>query len=108
MISVVLVGVAALLAGYGGDGGSKDVTTAEIVLGVGLTLLGTVAKALTSVTEEHIMKMDDPAPPLLATGMIGFWGTVLCVVIVFPLAYWSPGDDHGSYEEPCYMQHLGN
>ena len=32
--------------------------------------------------------------------MTGFWGTVLCVVIVFPLAYWLPGDDHGSYEEP--------
>jgi len=100
MVSVVLVGVAALLAGYGGDEGSKDVTTAETILGVGLTLLGTFAQALTYATEEHIMKVDDPAPPLLVTGMIGFWGTVLCVVIVFPLAYWLPGDDHGSYEEP--------
>ena len=79
MVSVVLVGVAALLAGYGGDEGSKDVTTAEIVLGVGLTLLGTVAKALISVTEEHIMKMDDPAPPLLVTGMIGRWMNLIAV-----------------------------
>eukprot|EP00956_Cyclotella_meneghiniana_P021870 scaffold40502_cov90-Cyclotella_meneghiniana.AAC.5 len=101
MVSVVFVGVAALLASYGGEEGSKDVTTTETVLGVGLTLFGTLAQASASVTEEHVMKMDDdPAPPLLVTGMIGFWGTVLCVVIIFPLAYWLPGDDHGSYEDP--------
>ena len=30
----------------------------------------------------------------------GFWATCMCVVVMFPLAYWLPGDDHGSYEDP--------
>jgi hypothetical protein len=32
--------------------------------------------------------------------MEGLWGTILCVFIVYPLAYYLPGDDHGSYEDP--------
>ena len=31
---------------------------------------------------------------------LGFWGTVMCMTVVFPLAYFLPGDDHGSYEDP--------
>ena len=31
--------------------------------------------------------------------VLGFWGTVLCISVVLPLAYWLPGDDHGSYED---------
>ena len=30
----------------------------------------------------------------------GFWGVFLCMVLVFPLAYWLPGNDDGSYEDP--------
>lgn len=73
VVSVVLVGVAALLASARGVEGSKDVTTIETALGVCLTLLGTIAQALTAVLEEHVMMMDNPAPPLLVTGMIGRW-----------------------------------
>jgi hypothetical protein len=43
---------------------------------------------------------DIPSPPLLLIGMEGLWGTILCVFIVYPLAYYLPGDDHGSYEDP--------
>merc|ERR1719445_2294199 len=32
--------------------------------------------------------------------MEGFWGTFFCLVIVYPFAYYLPGDDHGSYEDP--------
>lgn len=32
--------------------------------------------------------------------MEGLWGTILCLVIVYPLAYILPGNDHGSYEDP--------
>jgi hypothetical protein len=28
------------------------------------------------------------------------WGTLLCLFVVYPLAYYLPGDDHGSYENP--------
>lgn len=30
----------------------------------------------------------------------GFWGTFLCLVLLYPLAYYLPGDDHGSFEDP--------
>ena len=46
------------------------------------------------------MAMDIPAPPLLLIGMEGFWGTVFCLLVVYPLVYYLPGDDHGSYEDP--------
>jgi len=32
--------------------------------------------------------------------MEGLWGTILCLGIVYPLAYYLPGNDHGSYEDP--------
>lgn len=30
--------------------------------------------------------------------MEGFWGTILCVVFLYPAAYFIPGQDHGSLE----------
>jgi hypothetical protein len=30
--------------------------------------------------------------------MEGFWGLIICVFILYPLAYYYPGDDHGSFE----------
>ena len=46
------------------------------------------------------MNMDIPAPPLLLVGMEGFWGTILCLLVVYPIVYLIPGNDHGSYEDP--------
>eukprot|EP00968_Pinguiococcus_pyrenoidosus_P007234 scaffold480_cov257-Pinguiococcus_pyrenoidosus.AAC.22 len=43
---------------------------------------------------------NDNAPPLVVIGMEGLWGTLLTVLIVYPLAYTIPGDDHGSMEDP--------
>lgn len=31
--------------------------------------------------------------------MEGVWGTLICLVILYPLAYYLPGDDNGSYED---------
>jgi predicted Na+-dependent transporter len=44
--------------------------------------------------------MDIPSPPLLLIGMEGLWGTVICFFVIYPLVYFLPGDDHGSYENP--------
>lgn len=41
-----------------------------------------------------------PIPPLLLIGMEGLWGTVICVTVIYPLAYYIPGVDHGSFENP--------
>jgi hypothetical protein len=32
--------------------------------------------------------------------MEGLWGTVLSLVLIYPLAYAIPGSDNGSYENP--------
>ena len=71
VVSAVLVGMAAVIASERGQEGRKYVSLTETVLGVCLTLSGAIAQALTAVTEEHVMKMDNPAPPLLLIGMKG-------------------------------------
>lgn len=32
--------------------------------------------------------------------MEGLWGLLICTFILYPLAYYYPGDDHGSFENP--------
>jgi hypothetical protein len=32
--------------------------------------------------------------------MEGLWGLLICVFILYPLAYYYPGEDHGSFENP--------
>lgn len=39
-------------------------------------------------------------PPLLLIGMEGLWGSVICLFILYPLAYVTPGPDHGCVENP--------
>lgn len=79
----------------------------EALLGVLLVMAGAFVQALQFVFEEKVMNMEDAAaPPLLLIGMEGLWGTVLCLVVVYPLAYYLPGDDHGSYEDPINTYHM--
>lgn len=33
-------------------------------------------------------------------GCEGLWGTVLSLLVVYPLAYLAPGQDNGSFEDP--------
>jgi hypothetical protein len=30
----------------------------------------------------------------------GLWGPIICAFVVYPLVYYLPGSDHGSYEDP--------
>ena len=51
------------------------------------------------VLEEVVMNNsdeDDGIPPLIVVGMEGFWGTLVCIFVVFPLAQVLPGSDVGS------------
>lgn len=32
--------------------------------------------------------------------MEGLWGLLICVFVLYPLAYYTPGSDHGSFENP--------
>ena len=98
--SVLLVGAAAILNSSDETLETKTVTVGESILGCGLVLAGAFVQALQFAFEEKVMNMEIPAPPLLLIGMEGFWGTVLCLIVVYPIANIVPGQDHGSYEDP--------
>eukprot|EP00573_Skeletonema_grethae_P002975 CAMPEP_0201687188 /NCGR_PEP_ID=MMETSP0578-20130828/1351_1 /ASSEMBLY_ACC=CAM_ASM_000663 /TAXON_ID=267565 /ORGANISM="Skeletonema grethea, Strain CCMP 1804" /LENGTH=471 /DNA_ID=CAMNT_0048171321 /DNA_START=110 /DNA_END=1525 /DNA_ORIENTATION=- len=102
VVSVVIVGGTAMLASGGGDGdeGSNNSNASETFWGVCLLMTGAFVQAVQFVFEEHVMTMDIPAPPLLLIGMEGLWGTILSLCVMYPLGYYFPGSDHGSYEDP--------
>lgn len=120
VVSVIMVGSTAILSealgGGGGDdeddgGGSADTedsskATSKALLGVMLIMLGAFVQAMQFVFEEKVLTMDIPAPPLLLIGMEGLWGTIFCVLVVYPLVYFIPGSDHGSYEDPFNTWHM--
>jgi len=97
VISVILVGGTAIL----NSNEDEEVDAGLALLGVTLVMLGAFVQALQFVFEEKVMTLEEAAaPPLLLIGMEGLWGTVICLILVYPLAYFLPGDDHGSYEDP--------
>ncbi|KAI2502080.1 hypothetical protein MHU86_12399 [Fragilaria crotonensis] len=102
VVSVFMVGMTAVLASSQKAAIVDDGDGSLALLGIMLVLCGAFVQALQFVFEEKVMTMDIPSPPLLLIGMEGLWGTVLCLTIVYPMAYFIPGSDHGSYE------HFGN
>jgi drug/metabolite transporter (DMT)-like permease len=97
VVSVFLVGGTAIL----NADENPNVEPGEALLGVTLVMCGAFVQALQFVFEEKVMAMDEgAAPPLLLIGMEGLWGTFLCLTVVYPLAYYMPGSDHGSFEDP--------
>jgi len=74
----------------GGDG--------QLGLGLALTIGGTFMQSLQYVYEEKMMSGETKAPPWLLIGMEGFFGTLLSAFVVYPLAGFLPGPDHGSIE----------
>ena len=101
VLSVAFVGATAVLAS-GSSSDQKEESSSsgggEALLGVLLIMSGAFVQALQFVFEEKVMTMEIPAPPLLMIGMEGVWGTALCIFVLYPIAYFIPGDDHGSYE----------
>lgn len=104
VVSVILVGGTAILNEASQD--KNDEQSGQALLGVLLVMAGAVVQAMQFVFEEKVMTMDIPSPPLLLIGMEGLWGSLLCILIVYPLAYYLPGDDHGSYEDFWNTLHM--
>jgi drug/metabolite transporter (DMT)-like permease len=102
VVSVIMVGMTAVLASQGSNSHGNNTDGSLALVGIILVLCGALVQALQFVFEEKVMTMDIPAPPLLLIGMEGLWGTVLCLLVVYPIAYMIPGADHGSFE------HFGN
>jgi len=87
VVSVVIVGSTALLvsSASAGGGSNDNVTASQTLFGVCLMMAGAFVQSVQFVFEEHVMKMDVPAPPLLLIGMEGFWGTLLSVCVMYPI-----------------------
>eukprot|EP01035_Chromulina_nebulosa_P020275 gene20275-26320_t len=90
VLAIVLVGFTALLNGSteSSEGGSVAPGKYDNpAIGVFLILCGAVVQSLQYAFEEKVMNMDVPASPLLLIGMEGFWGTLVCVIFLYPIAY---------------------
>lgn len=70
------------------------------LLGIFYILCGAVVQSFQYVFEERAMSDAVNVSPLVLTGMEGLWGTVICACVLYPLAYYLPGPDHGCIENP--------
>lgn len=93
---VAIVGVAQLLGSSNGASQSSD--SKNILLGITLVLCGQVVQASQLVCEEFLMKEVD-LPPMQIVGWEGIWGTLMMFVIVYPVLWFIPGQDHGHGED---------
>jgi drug/metabolite transporter (DMT)-like permease len=99
VLSIVLVGFTAMMSS--GESANEDSQFNSPLTGVILILCGAFVQSLQYAFEEKMMTDDDTAiPPLLLIGMEGFWGTLLCVFLLYPAAYAIKGPDHGCFENP--------
>jgi hypothetical protein len=104
VVSIVLVGATAMFSAPPGplnaDGSRED--GKDPVWGVTLILAGAFVQSLQYAFEEKVMSMEVSAPPLLLIGMEGFWGTIVCTCILYPICYALPGADVGGTLENPY------
>jgi len=95
-VAMMLVASTSFFGGpeEGSGEGSKDPR-----VGILLVLVGCLAQGVQYVFEEKVMAVDN-APPLVVIGCEGLWGTLLTLLLVYPLAYALPGEDGGRFEDP--------
>ncbi|RHY21246.1 hypothetical protein DYB25_006149 [Aphanomyces astaci] len=68
-------------------------------LGIIMIVLSCFVQSAQYVFEEKLMGDGiDTAPPLIVVGMEGLWGLLMSLIVVYPIAYFVPGSDLGSYE----------
>jgi len=95
VLGIMLVGTANVL----GDAGNGSSSAADLALGMGLVVLGQVVQAAQIIAEEWLMK-DVDLPAMQIIGLEGLWGTLMMLVIVYPVLYVLPGSDRGHVEDP--------
>mmetsp|Transcript_57650 Transcript_57650/g.105286 ORF Transcript_57650/g.105286 Transcript_57650/m.105286 type:complete len:386 (+) Transcript_57650:65-1222(+) len=92
-----IVGVSSVL-GSSGDSDHQNTNVADLVFGMGVVLAGQAVQAGQVIAEEYLMK-DIDIPAMQIVGWEGFWGTLLMIVVVYPLLWFLPGSDHGHVED---------
>lgn len=100
-IFVIAVGV--VMVGMSSGIGHKEATVKKdvnVTFGLICCFFGTLMQSVQYCYEEKVMKSETAAPPWLLIGVEGITGTLICTLILYPLAWFLPGSDHGSYEDP--------
>mmetsp|Transcript_16275 Transcript_16275/g.34904 ORF Transcript_16275/g.34904 Transcript_16275/m.34904 type:complete len:427 (+) Transcript_16275:37-1317(+) len=98
-VGVATIALAVVLVGSAGFLESSNTVMGNVPYGVAMTIAGTFMQSLQYVYEEKVMSGDTGAPPWLLIGMEGLFGTLLCTFVVYPIAGFVPGSDHGVYED---------
>ncbi|CAK4086255.1 unnamed protein product [Aphanomyces euteiches] len=94
---ILLNSIAILMVSASCFGEEQEAASAAI--GVSVLLLGCLVTSSQYVLEETVMSKKNGTPPMMVIGLEGIWGTLLMLAIVFPVAYWIPGNDNGSVED---------
>jgi drug/metabolite transporter (DMT)-like permease len=89
VVSVFIGGSSALLVSLM----SSDVTAdddrvssvTDTLVGIFLVIAGTILDAVGVLLEEKLLKSNVPVPPLLFSGIMGLWGVVLSIFVLFPV-----------------------
>ncbi|EME27408.1 Solute carrier family 35 member F6 [Galdieria sulphuraria] len=91
ILGISLVGLANILS-------EKDIAMrGNLVMGIILMIFGQCAQAAQVVVEEYFCQ-DLNMPSIRVVTYEGLFGVAMMLLIVFPLAYWVPGQDSGSLE----------
>ncbi|RHY29970.1 hypothetical protein DYB32_004723 [Aphanomyces invadans] len=93
--------VAALMVGFSSFQDTEEQLNNNDNPGIGIVMivLSCFVQSAQYVFEEKLMGDGiDTAPPLIVVGMEGFWGLLMTLLLVYPIAYFVPGSDLGSYE----------
>lgn len=100
---IVLVGLASTLAG---EGGSKAVSRADIVFGMGLIVASQAVQAAQLTFEDFFMS-DLAIEPLKIVGYEGVFGALACGLVALPVAQLLPGaDGQGVHEDTIDTLHM--
>lgn len=78
-IAMCLVASTSFITAHEGE------TSKDPRIGVLLVIVGCIAQGVQYVFEERVMAVEG-APPLVVIGMEGLWGTVLSLLVVYPIA----------------------
>jgi len=98
VFGITMVGLSNILSNGSDESSSNSSDVAELTFGMTLVISGMVVQAGQVIAEEWLMK-DVDLPAMQIVGWEGAWGTLIMIVIVYPLLYTIPGDDHGHLED---------
>jgi len=96
-VGICVVGAANVMNSKSDDSGAQA-SPEDAMLGMCLVLLAQVVQACQIVAEEKLLK-DVELPAMKIVAFEGIWGSLLMILVVFPICWAVPGKDNGSFED---------